>query len=264
MALRHVTVQNRSFNVDGAHFPVWWDRVIEGSWEPATLKVFEKYSEPGNIVVDIGAWVGGTVLYAAAGGADVITFEPDPVAFPILQKNVDTNPDLAKQINITNAAIGIENGQVELFNNAPGNSGSSLSNFFGYTNEGTQAPCATVEMLDGRAVLESLEMDRVSLVKIDIEGAEYDLIPRIAPVLERYRPALHLSLHPLNIAGESQEARDANKREKSLAVAKALDFYKYARCESGDLKDIVDPVVPFKEQAEGERPPTSAWLFSDQ
>ncbi len=35
----------------------------------------------------------------------------------------------------------------------------------------------------------------INVMKIDIEGSEFGLLPDIQPYLEEYRPALHLSTH---------------------------------------------------------------------
>lgn len=261
MARKPITVQNRTFDVSDDHYAVWWDRVNDGIWEPATMAAFEELATPGSLVVDIGAWIGATALYAAAGGCDVVTFEPDPVAYPILQKNLALNADMNARIDARNVAVGTQAGEMQLYNNAPGNSGSSLVRYFGYTKEGRQNAFATVEVIDGLAFLESLEMDRVSLVKIDIEGAEYDLIPHIAPVLERFKPALHLSLHPLHIPGADEEDFIKNRREKSLRVAEALSFYTRVRHETEEGDRLIALDEPFIDRADRRPFPRSGWVF---
>jgi hypothetical protein len=149
-----------------------------------------------------------------------------------------------------------------LYNNAPGNSGSSLVRYFGYTKEGRQTPFATVDVVDGRAMLEGLDMDRVSLVKIDIEGGEYDLIPHIAPLLERRRPALHLSLHPLHVAGATEAEMIENRRAATARIAAALAFYTRVRFEADAESDALTVLdEPFAERASRRPFPRGGWVF---
>ena len=257
-----VSVRGRTFHVDGAWFAEWWDRVAANTWEPATFQTFERHALPGSLVVDIGAWVGATVLYAAAGGADVITFEPDPVAHPVLKTNVGLNPEMAARIEVRNVAVGTAAGELSLFNNHPGNSGSSLVPFFGYTEEGQQNAFTTVQVIDGRAMLEDLDMDRVSLIKIDIEGAEYDLIPHIAPILERYRPALHLSFHPFHIDGVDEDEKIAARRAKTLGIAEALAFYDSVAFETEDGARMEALDGAFADRAIKRPFPRQGWVFT--
>jgi hypothetical protein len=58
------------------------------------------------IIVDIGAFVGDTALYYANLGAIVYSYEPHPVNFYWLKKNIELNPNLKDRIKIFNEAVG--------------------------------------------------------------------------------------------------------------------------------------------------------------
>src|SRR5947208_17197036 len=70
-----------------------WFRGIweDGSWEPETLQVVERFVKPGTTLVDIGAWLGPVSLWATHLGGRAVAVEPDPVAVEYLRRIVDAN-----------------------------------------------------------------------------------------------------------------------------------------------------------------------------
>src|SRR4051794_20749320 len=78
----------------------FWELFDKGLWEPSTLRVLRDRLRVGARYVDIGAWVGPTALVAAAAGAQVEAFEPDPGALDELEANLAANPDLAQRVTI--------------------------------------------------------------------------------------------------------------------------------------------------------------------
>jgi len=54
------------------------------------------------VIVDVGAFVGDTALYYANFGAIVYAYEPHPVNFYWLKKNIELNPQLKDRIKIFN------------------------------------------------------------------------------------------------------------------------------------------------------------------
>lgn len=261
---RSITAYGRRMTVNGRHFPKWWNKVEAGSWEPMTFRAMATFVRPGSVVVDLGAWVGLTVLYAACEASMVYGFEPDPWAFERFRENLELNPELAARVTACQAAVGDSGGRAQLFNNHPGNSGSSLLANFGYTEEGAQKAFAEVDVVDGKGFLQGLNMADVSFVKIDIEGGEYKLIPRIAPVLLRFKPTLHLSLHPLNLAGD-QGADDAVgiRHAATVEIAEALGSYRHVYFEPGGQGDFVKIDEPIEEYARARPYLRGGWLFTD-
>ena len=265
MTTRTVTVRGRRFQVDDQYFPQWWGKVEAGEWEPATFQAFEMFVEPGSIVVDMGAWIGPTSLFAATRAAHVHAFEPDPTAFDILKRNLALNSDLEDRISVQQAAVGTAPGTATLFNDQPGNSGSSLVGGPSPDEHGQPAGFAQVRIIDGLAFLESLDMPHVSFIKIDIEGAEYDLIPHIAPLLEEYRPTLHLSFHPLHIGGTgSQSEIIKRRRDKTLAVCECLKHYTHVYVETEDEAQLEKLTEPLMDRATRRPFPRQGWVFTEK
>lgn len=89
-------------------------------------------------------------------------------------------------------------------------------------------PEATIQLRDAAAVLREIHVDRRSLVKIDIEGAEYDVLQAIAAVLAECKPWLHVSFHPFNLVATGDAYDNALLRLRSaLGAAEALASYRF-------------------------------------
>jgi FkbM family methyltransferase len=162
-----------------------------GSWEPGTVQAVGQL-RPGDLFVDIGAWIGGTALLAAARGATVLAFEPDPVARDEFERNIGVS-GLGNRITVHPFALTNRDGRRLL--TARDALGDSMSSLY----RRPQADRSTsVEAVDVRSMLPQFEGARI--VKIDIEGGEYALLPAMRPWLRKHRPDLMLSLHTYHLA----------------------------------------------------------------
>ena len=137
-----------------------------GIFEPETLAFCEKTIRPGNTVVDVGANIGYYTVYfsrfvGAAGR--VIAFEPDPFNFSLLQKNVAENG--CNNAELHRFALSDQAGQSYLYL-----SDSNLGMHRMYPSV-----CCT-DRAEGVQTIrfdETIPVDEVQFVKIDIEGYEY-------------------------------------------------------------------------------------------
>ena len=63
--MQQITVNNKSFFVDSTDYEYFWPAVNDGTWETDTYRIFDENIDNETLVIDIGAWVGPTVLYSA-------------------------------------------------------------------------------------------------------------------------------------------------------------------------------------------------------
>lgn len=171
----------------------FWDSVRTGSWEPETYAVFDKHLTADSVYFDIGAWIGPTVLYAAHLSKKAFAFEPDPVAFKELRKNVDLNQDnpAISQVEIFQEAVSVETGSIELGTKSDG--GDSLSSVLLSDEDNSWK----VPAISSKKMLEKAgDFDGKVFCKIDIEGFEYELLPNMQTLLQRPKTTLYISLHP--------------------------------------------------------------------
>ncbi len=175
-----------------ANFRFWSD-VGQGRWEPNTFQILEKFLRSDTHYVDVGAWIGPTLLFAAQLAASSIAFEPDPIAFRELTANVGLNcdEDWFASVDIRNQAVSSQVGVMKL--GSRGGGGDSMSSAF-YSSEDTswEVGTTTLEMLIEEQGLTGKQL----FVKMDIEGGEYDLVPKLRRFFSESDVDLYLSVHP--------------------------------------------------------------------
>lgn len=177
-----------TFQVEPTHTE-FWQSVNDGSWEQETFRLFDHCIKPDTVVLDIGTWIGPTLLYAAAKARLTLGCEPDPAAFRTLAANVALNPTL-NPVKIFPAAIAAERGQARMGSrSAAGDSMSSL--LFAESAESWTVELHRIEDFEPE-----WPAGAPLLLKIDIEGGEYGVIPHLRNFIVRHRPAMCLSLHP--------------------------------------------------------------------
>lgn len=160
----------------------FWKIFADGSWEPGTFRIFDAFLEKDKPMLDIGAWIGPTALYAASRAKQVFAFEPDPTAFFSLIRNIELN----RIKNIIPYPIAVSN-EWKALNFGPKNAyGDSMSSEL-WAKGDTQVPAC-----DFQDLVLSIQP---GFIKIDIEGGEKNILDGAALVLGQMKPTIHLSLH---------------------------------------------------------------------
>jgi FkbM family methyltransferase len=207
---RQVCIGSRRIRVADDQ-PTFWDRVEEGRWEPGTLAVIDRHVDGRTTFLDLGAWIGPTALYAAGVAKRVIAVEADPAALDQLRRNLRANPDLAQRIEVLPRAVHTDEGHVTL--GARRKPGDSMSSVLLADAEHTwQAATITPQQLAG-----TLAPDERLILKMDLEGAEYALLPRLGPLIDRAEAVL-ISFHPKVLAA-AVGARDAAHQTRAALSA---------------------------------------------
>lgn len=136
---------------------------------------------PGDVVLDCGANMGDVTARLVDSGATIHAFEPDPDCFAHLSRR------FAGQANVVlhNAAVGVRPDRLALYRgvSASGSLASaSVRNTLLPGARGVdEADCVMVEVLDLPAFIRDLlaTTPRIAFAKIDIEGAEIELLTRL-------------------------------------------------------------------------------------
>ena len=198
-----------------------------GAFEAGTLAFFDAVLPGCDRMIDMGGYVGLTALYAAGQVAAVDAFEPSPDNAALFEANLALNPALAGRIRLHGCALGRTDGQAVLYAKGAADSGSSLFQTVERERIIDGRPRGTVAVRDAATVLQALGADRRTLVKIDVEGAEYDVLPALAGVLATAKPPLHVSFHPFNIVTGDAYTDALARLRRALAVAEALACYRF-------------------------------------
>lgn len=130
-----------------------------------------------DIVVDIGAYVGEYALYASRFANRVDAYEASPRTFEVLKMNERKNTNM---YNL--AVVGDDTKQVELF----------MSKGIGATNSIVKTERKSSSVIVDAIRYEDAVKD-ASVVKIDVEGAEYSY-----NIIQANLRAIILEFHPMN------------------------------------------------------------------
>lgn len=225
----------RAVSLDGFELYVKPDDWTVGSsieahraYEPAVTAAMEAALEPGMVVADVGASIGYyTVLAGRAVGprGHVHAFEPGPQNLSVLLLNVASN-DLG---HATVHPVALSDGAGVLVYDRLGGNGI-VGDF-----DGDVAALDVHELVQAATLDDVLGgADRLDVMKVDVEGAEYRALRGGEQVLARHRPLLFVEFSPpglRNVSGVDGRA--------------LLDFltslgYRFTALPTGDLGEPRD------------------------
>lgn len=135
----------------------------------------KKPVQEGSVIIDIGANVGFFSLFAAAKykGCRILSYEPIKTNFDQLLKNKKLNATI--EMSCFNEAVCGHKGSIKIFfdqNDSFSTSASILEDVNNENGDGfEEVPCLTL-----KDVFDKNKIDNCGLIKIDCEGAEYDIL----------------------------------------------------------------------------------------
>jgi FkbM family methyltransferase len=133
----------------------------------------------GDTVIDVGANFGAFTVAASqlvGESGKVFCYEPDPFVFEQLRQNIGMNG--CRNVTAVNEAVGGHDGHVNLFIDRK----SAFSTLHREVDGRVSSPanCTRVPMRSIGSVIAQAGPS-VTLLKVDCEGAEYDILERLTP-----------------------------------------------------------------------------------
>ena len=210
--------------------------------EEGTIRFFNLVLPRCGRMIDFGAYIGFTALHAASRGVEVHAFEPNPLSHDLLVRNVAANPELAPAMHLHQCGVGARDEQVVLYVKARADSGASIHQTIERSSLISGMPLEKIRLRAAGTVLREVGVDPRTLIKMDIEGAEYQVLPAIAPLLARAKPWLHVSFHPFNLTdGGDAWHTELIRLRAMLDVAEAVSCYRYMHVWSHGAWDTIGP-----------------------
>lgn len=194
-----------------------------GAVEPSTVRFYRKVLRKGDIVLDIGANIGGHTLPFAqcvAPNGRVFAFEPTEFAYRKLVDNVSLNPELTGIIvanHMLLAAPGDRDVPDEIYSSWPLNPSGEVHQ----KHLGQLQPLGAVEVETVDSYCAMNGIDRLDWIKIDVDGNETSVLRGAAEVLRKFRPKLIIELAPY----VCREAGHAFEELVDLLRNAHYDFY---------------------------------------
>ena len=138
---------------------------VHGIYEPEETRLIQSLVRPGAAILDLGANIGYyTLLLARAAGPDgkVFAFEPHPVLFELLEKNIKLNG--YKNVVLFPNAVSDHPGKLKLF----------VDNFYNLDHRIYPSETHTTGIDIEAVTVDSLlaKVPGIDLIKMDIQGAE--------------------------------------------------------------------------------------------
>ncbi len=170
-----------------------WHRyrgLVYGNWEPEVSTIVRSAVHTGMSALDVGGHIGYyTLLLAKCVGKSgrVYAFEPLPGNFELLQKNIELNH--LDQVEAARLAIFSYTGTLTM--TVPeGNSNSGGASVV--HRVGSNQIQVETTTLDSFCTAKEI---RPEFIKIDVEGAEYDVLKGAELIVRGCRPKLLIELH---------------------------------------------------------------------
>ena len=186
-------------------YKFFWDRydprtaisclVVQGYYEKYETIILKYFAGTKNgSIIDIGANLGyySVILGKLLKPSDKLyAFEANPLVMEMLNKNIVIN-DLQDDIKVFNYALTDLNDQ-KLSLYLPQRAGSSAASL---SKLHPQDKNNSIEILTKRLddVGQISNLDRISLIKIDVEGAELDVIKGALETIRKNKPVLFIEL----------------------------------------------------------------------
>jgi len=163
-----------------------------GTYETELAQAVAIAVSKGDVCYDIGAYRGFfSGVFALAGAGRVIAFEPFAENCLQLQLLVSNNPHLP--LNVENIAVGRENGLAE-FSVMPDSSMGKLSSS-AFQPEAEQSNVLKVRVQTLDSLMAEGKYPHPQIIKLDVEGAEVDVLLGAAETLKIDQPLLFIEAH---------------------------------------------------------------------
>lgn len=167
-----------------------WAQLFLGEYEAHLRPIFQTFLTSGAVAVDVGANVGAhTLTLAELVGKDgrIFAFEPNPAIRRRLERNLELNH--FTQVTVHDCALGDTEGSMSLRVPAAGSDEASNPGLASLVALDTPhdlvevAVCRLDDLLDG-------SIERLDLLKVDVQGFEMSVFRGMTDVLQRFRPVI--------------------------------------------------------------------------
>lgn len=147
--------------------------------------LYQYLSPIGGVFIDVGAHIGKYSIRAARNPtATIIAIEPDPYNFALLQKNAEAN-FVSHKIKFVNKGAFSSPGKMPFYTTEQGEGMHSIYK----QPESRHETTIEVDTLDN--IIGELKIDDyINLVKIDVEGAELEVLKGAENILQKEKPDL--------------------------------------------------------------------------
>ena len=217
-----------------------WLHPMQGEWEMISLFTDEiinnisKIVDSDSTVIDIGAQSGNMSVAYSLFASKVISFEPNPATYEVLEKNAELHPNIIP----FNYAVSDEEGPLEFHYSDNGlcNGGYARRTNFGVGVTGHEIP-VDVWGVNLENFLENNDLidNKISLIKIDAEGHDKDILKTLVNIIGKHKPV---------IVTEVYTGLDLQEAQEMMNVIAAIGYKAYDEVVNKlNIEDLGDEIV---------------------
>ncbi|MEL6275313.1 MAG: FkbM family methyltransferase, partial [Bacteroidota bacterium] len=158
------------------------------------IAFFVQFISPGDFVIDIGAHTGDTTVpMAIATGkkGKILALEPNPYVCKILAENARLNPEAGKIIPLQKAATQDEGQFTFHYSDASFCNGGYLEKIKNQRhNHNYTLEVEGINLQDYLLKEYPSELERLSLIKVDAEGYDKEILKTLPDIISQYQPTI--------------------------------------------------------------------------
>ncbi len=192
---------------EGIDFSIW----LLGAFEPRTLRQYERLIKPGDVALDVGANIGAHTLHLARAvgpSGRVIAFEPTDYAFGKLRVNLSLNPTLATRVDANQMMLMERSAPDEapaVYSSWPLAPGAKAVHPL---HGGALQACSGAKIVSLDDFVQRNRLERIDLLKLDIDGFECPMLRGAADTLARLRPVIVMEFAPYVLGERGGSVRE--------------------------------------------------------
>lgn len=164
-----------------------WNVLCLGAYEPDDLRMLARHAPPHAVCLDVGANIGHHSLFFAAQGWRVHAFEPNPQVWPEFEAKVAASG--LRTITLNKVGLGDTETVLDFELESASNSGTGRFRLDGEEAAGSVA-VGKLPIRNGDQFLREAGIERVDVIKMDIQGFEPEALAGLRKTIARDHPLL--------------------------------------------------------------------------
>ena len=179
---------------------------MKGDYEQEDFDFLVANIKSGDVIFDVGGNVGlfSLILAYACPNTTIYSFEPIPVTYEKLEKNLDLNKSLKKNIQTFNIGFSSEQGTFDFF--LPGtNQAASMKpindEFYLMESDSKGNYTGKEKLVKIECKVDTIDLfcnnhsiSKIDILKLDIEGAERDALTGAKGTLNKFLPLVYCEM----------------------------------------------------------------------
>ncbi|SRX52629.1 FkbM family methyltransferase [Aequorivita sp. CIP111184] len=207
---------------------------ISEQWMVDLLKVLLKIK--GEKFVDVGVNVGQTLLKLRSVDNDVkyLGFEPNPTCIFYVNKLIKANSIKITSLYPVGISSNTELGELNFFYESETDGSASILNNFNHTKVNRKE---YIPLFDVQTLKANINFDGMSILKIDVEGAELEVINSFKDEILKSSPFIITEILPVYDKLENPERYDRQNKLQELLMSLEYTMFRIIK-NNKDLTGI--------------------------